>query len=183
MTTKEEHAVVLDFLPNGYPLSNGTNAKKGAVVQAVGLKNFVLLELVPKNDVHLKSGDQVYVGAGKRDHIHHINGRIPLDKLSNTAAGELKAILPVLIDLNQAQFVEFFNKSQPLSMRMHQLELLPGVGKKHMWEIIEERREPFTDFADLKSRVKLLPNPQAVILKRILKELQGGEKYSLFVKE
>ena len=68
-------------------------------------------------------------------------------------------------------------------MRMHQLELLPGVGKKHMWEIIEERREPFTDFADLKSRVKLLPNPQAVILKRILKELQGGEKYSLFVKE
>ena len=114
MTTKEEFAVVLDFLPNGYPLNDGTNAKKGAVVQAIGLQNFVLLELVPKTDVHLKSGDQVYVGGGKRDHIHHINGRIPLNKLTNTASGELKAMLPVLIDLNQDKFVEFFKKYSPI---------------------------------------------------------------------
>ena len=68
-------------------------------------------------------------------------------------------------------------------MRMHQLELLPGVGKKHMWEIIEERRDPFKDFADLKARVKLLPNPKEVVYKRIIKELSGTEKYNLFVKE
>ena len=107
------------------------------IIQAVGVTNFTILELVPKKDVHLKSGDQVYIGDGKRDHIHHINGRIPISKLTNTAKGELAIIIKMLIEINEEQFVEFFNKSQPLSMRMHQLELLPGLGKKHMWEIIE----------------------------------------------
>ncbi|MDO8480792.1 MAG: DUF655 domain-containing protein, partial [Nanoarchaeota archaeon] len=70
----------------------------------------------------------------------------------------------------------------PLSMRMHQLELLPGLGKKHMWEILEQRDiEPFKDFEDLKKRVKLLPSPEKAVAKRILKELEGNEKHNLFV--
>ena len=65
---------------------------------------------------------------------------------------------------------------------MHVLELLPGLGKKHMWEIVEERRvEPFKSFDDLKKRVKLLPDPLKIIVKRINSELQGKEKYYLFV--
>jgi putative nucleotide binding protein len=183
MVAKEEYAVVLDFLPNGYPLDSANSKKSMPIIQAVGVTNFTVLELVPKKDVHLKSGDQVYIGDGKRDHIHHINGRIPISKLTNTAKGELAIIIKMLIEINEEQFVEFFNKSQPLSMRMHQLELLPGLGKKHMWEIIEERREPFKNFADIKARVKLLPNPQDIIYKRILKELDGTEKHKLFVKE
>ena len=83
---------------------------------------------------------------------------------------------------NEQRFVEFFNKAQPLSTRMHQLELLPGLGKKHMWEIIEERKgEPFKDFNDLKKRVKLMPDPEKVIMKRILQELDGTEKHNIFV--
>lgn len=183
MVSKEESAIVLDFLPNGYPLDSSVNKKSVSIVQAIGINQYTLLELVPKRDVHLKSGDQVYVGEGKRDHVHHINGRIPLSKLTNTAKGELKVIIHMLIEFQEEKFIEFFNKSQPLSMRMHQLELLPGLGKKHMWEIIEERREPFTSFADLKARVKLLPNPQELLYKRIMKELEGTEKHRLFVKE
>ena len=65
---------------------------------------------------------------------------------------------------------------------MHQLELLPGLGKKHMWQIIETRDEkPFESFSDLKNRVKLMPDPEKAVIKRILQELEGIEKHKLFV--
>ncbi len=181
---KEDYAIVLDFLPNGYPLEKQVGYKKVPIVQAIGKSNFILLELVPKKDVHVKSGDEVYVGNGKRDQIHHINGKIPIKRLTATANGELEYVVRALIQKNEEKFITFFNESTPLSMRMHQLELLPGLGKKHMWEIVEERQgKPFTSFEDLKQRVKLIPDPQKLILKRILKELDGNEKHHLFVKE
>ena len=66
-------------------------------------------------------------------------------------------------------------------MRMHQLELLPGLGKKHMWEIIMARKaKPFENFEDLKNRVKLLPDPKQTVVKRIISELEGKEKYQIF---
>ena len=65
---------------------------------------------------------------------------------------------------------------------MHQIELLPGLGKKHMWEIIEERKvEPFKDFEDIKKRVKLMPDPKKIIISRIISEITGDEKHHLFV--
>ncbi|MHA1628104.1 MAG: DUF655 domain-containing protein, partial [Candidatus Baldrarchaeia archaeon] len=71
---------------------------------------------------------------------------------------------------------------QPITMRMHQLELLPGIGKKIMWEILEERKKkPFESFKDLTSRIKM-PDPVKAIVKRILIELEGEDKYYLFVR-
>jgi len=65
---------------------------------------------------------------------------------------------------------------------MHQLELLPGLGKKHMWEILEKREEKvFVNFADIKARVKLMPSPQKIVIRRILSEIQGKEKHRIFV--
>jgi len=52
-----------------------------------------------------------------------------------------------------------------------------------MVEILEARKEKlFADFNDLKTRVKLLPNPRQVVIKRILSELEGKEKYQIFVR-
>jgi len=65
---------------------------------------------------------------------------------------------------------------------MHQLELLPGLGKKHMWEIIEQRDEkPFESFEDIKKRVKLMPDPEKSVIKRIIHEIEGQEKHFVFV--
>ena len=51
-----------------------------------------------------------------------------------------------------------------------------------MWEIIEKRRgDPFKDFMDIKARVKLMPDPEKAIIKRILAELKNEDKYKLFV--
>ncbi|MFT4303852.1 MAG: DUF655 domain-containing protein [Candidatus Woesearchaeota archaeon] len=178
---KEENAIVIDFLPNGYPFDNRPAHMKTPVAQAIGKNHFVLLELVPKKGVFLQPYEEVYIGEGKRDKVHHINGKIQYDKLTSTARSEVSYIIKELVEKNQNKFVDFFNKAQPLTTRMHQLELLPGLGKKHMWEILDERDiKPFESFEDVKNRVKLMPDPEKVVIKRILKEIEGEEKHRLF---
>lgn len=180
---KEELAIVLDFLPNGYPLDPRPSHRKTPIVQAMGKEHFVLLELVPKKEIaSLQPGEDVYIGEGKRDKIHHILGKLPMSKLTATAKAELEFLIKDIILKHEARFVEFFNKAQPLSTRMHQLELLPGLGKKHMWEILEAREQkPFESLKDIKDRVKLMPDPEKAIIRRIMQELQGEEKHRIFV--
>lgn len=181
MSEREEYAVVLDFLPNGHPRDKRPSHRKSAIAQVIGKTRFALLEVVPKPDVHLNIGDEVYIGEGKRDKVHHIEGRISLDRLTNTAQGELSHVVERLVEENEPRYVEFFNKAQPLSTRMHSLELLPGLGKKHMWEVVEERRDgDFESFEQLKKRVKLLPEPKKLVIRRVMAELSGNEKHRLF---
>ncbi|MFH1316036.1 MAG: DUF655 domain-containing protein [Candidatus Woesearchaeota archaeon] len=180
--TKEDTAIVLDFLPNGYPFDEMPSHKKTPIVQAIGKNHFVLLELVPKKDISLQPNEEIYIGEGKRDKIHHIIGKLIVSKLTSTARSELNYVIKKLVEDNEKKFVNFFNLSQPLTTRMHQLELLPGLGKKHMWEILDQRKEKeFDSFSDLKKRVNLMPDPEKIIIKRILKELDGNEKHHIFV--
>ena len=105
-----------------------------------------------------------------------------MHKLTSTARSELQFVIQKLVEANEPRFVQFFNKSQPLTTRMHQLELLPGLGKKHMWEILNERKiKDFESFSDIKKRVKLMPDPEKAIIKRIVQELEGTEKHRIFV--
>ena len=178
---REESAIVLDFLPNGYPFQERTGAVKFPVAQALGKNFFTLLELVPKKDIFLQPYEEIYIGEGKREKIHHIKGKLDVKNLTQTAKSELQFVIKDIITKHPKKFVDFFNEAKPLTTRMHQIELLPGFGKKHMWQIIEERRDrPFESFEDLKNRVKLLPNPEQAIIKRIIKELSGEEKHHLF---
>lgn len=179
---KEEKAIILDFLPHGHPFDTRPSHRRSPIAQAIGKDHFILLELVPKKGIILQLHEEVYMGEGKRDKIHHIVGKIPLSKLTQTGRSELDLVLKELAKNNEKRFVNFFNKAQPINMRRHQIELLPGIGKKHMWEIIEEReKKPFESFEDLRGRVKLMPDPENAVIKRILMELAGEDKYRLFV--
>ncbi len=181
-TTKEENAIILDFLPNGYPFDNTPSHRKTSIAQAIGIEKFTLLELVPRKGIFLRPLEEVYIGEGKREKIHHINGRIHLDKLTQTAKQEANELIKELVHKDESRFLAFFNKAQPLTIRMHSLELLPGVGKKHVRELLEERRvEDFKSFADIKERVKLMPDPEMVIFKRIRLEMEGNEKHKVFL--
>jgi len=179
---KEEKAIILDFLPNGYPVDPRPLHMRSSIAQALGREHFVLLELVPKKGVFLQPNEEVYMGEGKRDKIHHILGKIQLSKLTETAKNTLGHLLKELVEKNEARFVDFFNKAIPVNTRFHQLELLPGIGKKHMWEILEEReKSSFKSFQDIKTRVRLIPNPEKCIIKRILEEMEGKDKHQLFM--
>ena len=183
MTSKEEYAIILDFLPNGYPFDKRPIHVKTSIAQALGKTNLVLLELVPKKDFFLQPHEEVYIGEGKRDKIHHISGRIQVTKLTETAKSELNFIIGEMVNKEEKRFVNFFNTAGPINMRMHQLELLPGIGKRHMLSILEARDErQFENFEDIKKRVPLLPDPEKAIIRRILLELEGNEKHHLFVR-
>jgi len=180
---KEEYVVILDFLPHGYPMDKRPMHMKTAIAQALGKNTLVLLELVPKKDTFLQPHEEVYIGDGKRDKVHHIIGKISPGKLTETAKSELNYIISEIVKSNQDKFVDFFNKAGSINMRMHQLQLLPGIGKKHMMAILEARRDKdFLSFEDIRERVKLLPDPEKAIIKRILLELEGTEKHYLFVR-
>ncbi|MBT4174691.1 DUF655 domain-containing protein [archaeon] len=181
--SREEFAIVLDFLPHGYPFDTTPMHRKTPIAQAIGKKHFFLLELIPKREINLQPNEEIYIGEGKRDKVHHVVGKIPFGKLTQTAKGEVEFIIDKLIDTNPQKFIDFFNNAGPISTRMHQMELIPGIGKKHMWEIIETRREkPFESFEDLKERVKLIPDPKKAVIKRILDELDNKDKYKIFVR-
>lgn len=180
--SKEERAVVLDFLPNGYPFDTRPMHMKTPIAQALGKDHFVLIELVPKKGIFLQPAQEVYIGEGKRDEIHHISGKIEMEKLTETAKMGLHTLLQELVKKDSQRFIDFFNNAGPINTRRHQIELLPGIGKKHMWEILEQRKdEPFKSFEDIKARVKLMPDPEKAVIKRILMELSNEDKYRLFV--
>ena len=181
----EEYAYVLDFLPHGRPgirPSGRAGYRAGALVQLVGEEFFTLLEALAKEGVVLKSHDRVYVGKEARKEITYIIGRIGYDELTATAKMELPAVIRRIVENREKWFVNFFNTAQAVTPRMHALELIPGIGKKYMWQVINEReRKPFESFEDIKSRTRL-SDPKKAIVERILEELMSNEKYYLFVK-
>ena len=178
----EEYAYVLDELPHGRPGAQRSQYHGRAVIQIVGDSFFTLLEAVPHKDARFPQGERIYVGKKGRTKVEHILGRISYNELSSRAKAELPVALEAIIRADEARFINFFNNSQPLTPRMHAMELIPGIGKRLMWQIIEQReRVPFDGFEDLQSRVNLT-DPVKLLGRRVIKELSEEEKYQLFVR-
>jgi putative nucleotide binding protein len=175
---KDDYIIVLDFLPHG----KASDRKAEPLVQAIGEKFFNLLEVIVKDGAKIKVGDKLYIGEEKRDDVKYIRGRIGYLDLTNYAKNELERIVTELINKDEKRFVDFFNKAPPITTRLHTLELLPGIGKKHLWQIISERkRKSFESFKDIQSRVSMLPDPKRMVIRRIVDELEGKDRYKLFV--
>lgn len=178
----EEYAYILDYLPHGHPLESTPIFKREPIAQAIGEIYFTLLELVPKPGVFLVPGERVFIGRGERDKIARVRRRISYNDLTISARDELPSIIEIIVMKNESRFVEFFNSSSSITTRLHALQLLPGIGRKLLWIILEERkRKPFESFEDIRRRTKI-PDPKKLIVKRIIMELSGEDKYRLFVK-
>ena len=176
----EEYGIVLDYLPQGSPSENLPPHRRTPIAHIMGENYFSLLEVVPSTDLSMY--ERVFIGKGKRDKIARVKKRLHHDELSATAKSELKFIVEKVVSENEQKFVEFFNTSGPISIRYHKLELLPGLGKKLMNEILEVRKKgPFTSFKDIKERVPSIPDPKKMIINRIINEMQEVDRYSIFV--
>jgi putative nucleotide binding protein len=175
---REEYCIILDFLPSGY----ADRRHPEPTAQAIGTSFFSLLELVPREGINLRPGEEVYIGDGKREQIRFIKSQIDYNYLTNMAQNELKEIVEAIVKKNEKKFVDFFNRATTITPRMHQLQLLPGIGKKHIMDILDERKKkPFDSFQEILTRVRLFPDPVKIIVKRIMEELSQEEKYYLFV--
>ena len=179
----EEYAYILDYLSQGIPTSNF--GKKEPLCYAVGDDEFKLFELVPKATVVINIGERVYIGkdSEKRTIIDHVKRRIGPTDLTHGAMAELEYCVNEIVLSNQSRFIRFFNEAEPISMRKHLLEELPGLGKKTMTTILDERAKNglFRDFKDLSERTSM-KNPEKLITARIVLELKDNSmKRYLFV--
>jgi len=175
----EEYAYVLDFLPTGKPMSRSFEP----IAQVLGEKYFTLLEVIIKKDKKVSIGQKIGIGRENREFVEKIKRRIQFNELTSTSKSTLNKVLEEIVESRESEFVNFFNKCGPMTLRLHQLELLPGIGRKHMEEILREReKRPFESFDDIKNRISLIPDPVKTLIDRIMLELEGRDKYYLFVR-
>lgn len=176
---REEYAYVLDFMVSGKSFSN----RSEPITQLIGEERFTILEATIKPGASLALGERVYIGKEEREKILLIKSRIGFDELTQTGKNELPNIIMKIIKANERRFVDVFNNAGPLNIRQHSLELLPGIGKKHLEAILKARNEKkFESFKDILERVQLMQDPAKLITDRIIAELQGEERFYMFTK-
>lgn len=174
---KPEVCIILDYLPYGSP----KRKIGGPIAQAIGKETLRLIEFRPKRDVFLRPHDEIYLKDGEK--IERVLGYIRYDDLSEVSKTELPYILEKFIEENEKRFVEFFNKAMPITTRLHQLELLPGIGKRLMWKIIGEREiKRFESLKEIKERIPQIGDIKRMIVERIIEELKGMERHRVFVR-
>jgi putative nucleotide binding protein len=178
----ETYAYVLDYLPHGRSTEQGFRREPQAI--AIGETELKLLELVPKSGAALTVGSRIALVpvGGAAPPIEFVRRRLSFGDLTSQARNELSVALEGIVRGDPKKYLRIFNEAEAVSRRFHLLELLPGIGKKTMQAIVDERkRAPFASFADLEERLRL-PKPEKLIVGRIEKELSGADdKYRLFV--
>lgn len=177
----EEFAYVLDFIQRGK--SSIIKGREGPIVQALGEERLTLLELLAVENQDFETGEKLRIGREGRAKILSVFGKLAYEDLTSEAKAQLLGVCEVIVKNNEPRYVAYFNELQPLTPRLHGLELIPGIGKTFMKTIIELReKQPFTSFEDIQSRVGLR-EPAKLVAKRIAEELTGASRVNIFVKK
>jgi putative nucleotide binding protein len=177
----EEFAFVLDFVPRGK--SSIIKGREGPIVQALGEERLTLLELLAAENQDFETGEKLRIGREGREKILSVFGKLAYDDLTAEARAQLLAVCETIVKNNEARYVAYFNDLQPLTPRLHGLELIPGIGKTFMKTILDVReKQPFTSFDDVQNRVGLR-EPSKLVAKRIAEELSGASRVNIFVKK
>ncbi len=176
----EEYAYVLDFVERGK--SSTVRGREGIMVTGIGEDRLTLLEILGVPDSSFEVGERIYIGKEGRTKVLSVLGKMVYQKISSTAQNELEGVVEIIVNQNEKKFIDYINNCQPLTPRIHALELIPGIGKTYMKLMLEEReKKKFESFDDLQNRVGL-KEPIKQICKRVLEEITGDTRMNLFVK-
>ena len=176
----EEYAYVLDFNPRGK--STTVRGREGIILTAIGEDRLTLLEILGAPNSSFDVGEKIFIGKEGRTKVLSVLGKMDYDKLSSAAQAELPGVVDKIVTENEKKFVDYLNNAQPLTPRIHALELIPGIGKTYMKAILEERdKKKFENFKDLQERIGF-KEPKNQITKRIMEEITGETRLNLFVK-
>jgi putative nucleotide binding protein len=176
----EEYAFVLDFDTRGR--SSTVRGRDGIIVTAIGEDHLTLLEVLGIPNSIFEVGEKIFIGKEGRTKILSVLGKMDYEKISSSAQSELETVVENIVTTNESKFVDYLNKAQPLTPRIHALELIPGIGKTYMKIMLEEREEKqFESYQDLQERVGF-KEPVKHISERIMDEITGQSRMNLFVK-
>ncbi|WP_435114944.1 DUF655 domain-containing protein [Halolamina sp. C58] len=180
-----EYAVVLDHLPYGRPDDDRPQHQKPEIAYAVGEQAFDLFELTLTDGADVSIGDRIVVAPDADRELVQRYREIDHDDLSRGAEQELDYVIEEIVERHPDRFLEYFNEAQPLTLRLHQLNVLPGIGEKLRDDILESRKRegPFESFEELEERISGLHDAKGTVVERIIEELTEDVKYRAFVGE
>ncbi|MGE0243119.1 MAG: DUF655 domain-containing protein [Nitrososphaeraceae archaeon] len=177
----EEYAHIIEFIIRGK--SSTVKKREGIIIQAIGEERLTLLELLGDPSQNFEIGERVYIGREGRTKIISVLGRLNYNDLSPSARNEIPIAIEKIVDIKEIKFVNYFNNAQPITPRIHGLELIPGIGKIYMKSILTEReKKKFESFNDIQERVGI-KDLQKLITKRIVEEISGETRMNLFVRK
>jgi putative nucleotide binding protein len=170
--------VLLDVLPNGRPDDDRPPSRKSPVAYGLGTDSFRLYELSLDEDVDASVSDRLALDGPAVGRYREVS----YDDLTRNAAAEVEYAVEAIVEDDEERFVEFYNEAGPITLRLHQLNLLPGVGKQLRNNVLDERkRGPFDSFREVSERVSGLHRPREVIVERIVEEIREDDlKYRSF---
>lgn len=171
-------AVLLDVLPNGRPDDDRPPSRKSPVAYGLGTDSFRLYELDLGEDAAASVSDRLALDGPAVGRYREVS----YDDLTRNAAAEVEYAVEAIVEADEERFVDFYNEAGPITLRLHQLNLLPGVGKQLRNNVLDERkRGPFESFAEVSERVSGLHRPREVIVERIVEEIREDDlKYRTF---
>lgn len=175
----ENEGIVFELGHDFISDSRSTFKKEYPVVYVIGKDYYSILKLYLKRPLTVVVGDLIDLNTKKND--FQLIKRVTSEKIPKGSEFALEDIVNKLIKEQEPKFVEFFNEAKPITTKLHQLKLLPGVGQKRMWTIIDTRKtQPFQNYSDIEERIGIDPIP--LISGRIMEELKGKERYPLFTR-
>ncbi|EQD68094.1 protein containing DUF655 [mine drainage metagenome] len=178
----ESYAHLLDYLPNGRQTERGFHREPLAL--GIGETELKLFELVPGRGRPSRpaNGSRCSRSRGPRRRSTTSGAASATTSSRSPGAPSFPGRSSGSSGGHPERFLRFFNEAPAVSRRFHLLELLPGIGKKTMQQIVDERkRAPFSSFDEMEQRLHL-KSPELLIVGRIEEELRGvPDKYRLFV--
>ena len=117
----EEYAYVLDFNPRGK--STTVRGREGVIVTVIGEDRLTLLEIIGVSNSTFEVDERVYIGKEGRTKVLSVLGKLEYDNISSSAQSELATVVENIVTVNESKFVEYLNNAQPLTPRIHALEL------------------------------------------------------------
>ena len=176
----EEYAYVLDS--KSHTKSTTVRGRTGIIVAAIGEERLTLLEILGIENSTFNVGERIYIGKEGRTKVQSVLGKMDYAKISDSAKNEIPGVVELIVTKNEKKFIDYINNAQPLTPRIHALELIPGIGKTYMDVIIKEREKgPFESFNDMEKRAGL-KEPKKHLSQRIIEEISGETRMNLFVK-
>ena len=176
----EEHAYVLDFKSRGKSIT--VRGRTGVIVNAIGEERLALLEILGVENSTFDVGERIYIGKEGRTKVKSVLGKIDYTKMSILTQNEIPRIIELIVTKNEKRFVDYLNNAQPITPRIHALELIPGIGKTYMNVLIQEREKKlFESYSDIEKRTGF-KEPIKHLSQRILEEISGKTRMNLFAK-
>ena len=176
----EEYAYVLDY--KSRTKSTTVRGRTGVIITAIGEERLTLLEILGIENSTFDVGERIYIGKEGRSKVQSVLGKMDYTKISDAAKNEIPIVVKLIVTKNETKLVDYINKAQPLTPRIHALELIPGIGKTYLNVIIKEREKGlFVSFDDIEKRAGL-KEPIKHLSQRIIEEISGETRMNLFVK-